>query len=232
MFFSHLIVSSMQTNKQKTPPVILKKDKRKMARSEQKLEAKSGALVAPTRSGEKWPLPICGESCLPDAVYNGLMMCGFNASLKKLRHKSMDTLGNDRSASWKNVMNALKHLEYPFILTEETRNFKGSGGPMLNLLRAPSGVYIVSLSIEVDGYINKHSVMLSTIKESGKCHGKIIDNSKLKPVYLEGKDKKDKGSAKKAWRKVFVQNPQITGWDSLKININSVYSLQPIATHA
>ncbi len=71
--------------------------------------------------------------------------------------------------------------------------------------------------------------MLSTIQdqEPGNFQGKIIDNSKLNPVYLEGKDKKDKGSAKKAWRKVFVQNPQITGWDSLIININSVYSLQP-----
>jgi hypothetical protein len=217
----------MQTNKRKTPPDLLKKDKRKKARSEQKLEAKSGALVAPTRSGEGWSLPICSESCLPDAVYNGLMMCGFKASLQKLRSRSMPTLGNDRSASWIKVINLLKHLEYPFILTEVTKNFKVSGGPMLNLLCAPPGVYIVSLSIEVDGFINKYSVMLSTIKESGNSHGKIIDNSKLHPVYLEGKDKKDKGSAKKAWRKVFVQNPQITGCDSLIININSVYSLQP-----
>jgi hypothetical protein len=139
----------------------------------------------------------------------------------------MDTLGNDRSASWLKVMNALKHLEYPFILTEVTKNFKVDGGPMLNLLRATPGVYIVSLFIEVDGFINNHSVMLSTIKESRKPHGKIIDNSKLHPVYLEGKDKKDKITAKKAWRKVFVQNPKIRGWDSLKININSVYSLQP-----
>jgi hypothetical protein len=61
---------------------------------------------------------------------------------------------------------------------------------MLNLLRAPCGVYIVSLSISVDEFPNRHSVMLSTIKESGKFHGKIIDNSKLHPVYLEGKDKK------------------------------------------
>ena len=66
---------------------------------------------------------------------------------------------------------------------------------MLNLLCAPSGVYIVSLSIEVDRLVNKHSVMLSTIQEPGKLHGKIIDNSRLCPVYLEGKDKKDKCSA-------------------------------------
>jgi hypothetical protein len=64
-----------------------------------------------------------------------------------------------------------------------TSNFKVFGGPMLNLLRAPCGVYIVSLSISVDKFPNKHSVMLSTIKESGKFHGKIIDNSKLHPVY-------------------------------------------------
>ena len=137
----------------------------------------------------------------------------------------MDILGNDRSASWSSVMIALQRLQYPFILTEMTSKFQVIGGPMLNLLCAPCGVYIVSLSIVVDGLRNNHSVMLSTIKESGKSHGKIIDNSKLHPVYLEGKDKKDQHSAKKAWRKVFVQNPHIRGFSSLIINVNSVFKL-------
>ena len=95
---------------------------------------------------------------------------------------------------------------------------------MLNLLRAPSGVYIVSLSIEVDGLVNKHSVMLSTIEEPGKLHGKIIDNSRLRPVYLENMDKKDKDSASRAWRKVFLQNKSLAGC-SLRINVNAVYKL-------
>jgi hypothetical protein len=65
--------------------------------------------------------------------------------------------------------------------------------------------------------------MLSTIEEQGKLHGKIVDNSRLRPVYLEGKDKKDKCSAKKAWRKVFEQ--KLAGWSSLIINIDAVYKL-------
>ena len=189
------------------------------------MDRKSGSLIAPSRSGEGWPLPIDGESCLPDAIYNGLMMLGFKASCRELRSLSMPILGNDRSASWSSMINALNHLEYPFILNEVTANFRVKGGPMLNLLRAPSGVYICSLSIEVDGLLNKHSVMLSTIEEPGKLHGKIIDNSRLCPVYLEGKDKKDKGSAYKAWRKVFEQNTMLAGWSSLRIYVDTVYKL-------
>ena len=185
---------------------------------------KSGALIAPSRSGEGWPLPNDGESCLPDAVYNGLMMLGFKASCREIRSCSMPILGNDRSASWSSMIKALNHLEYPFKLNEVTANFRVKGGPMLNLLRAPSGVYIVSLSIEVDGLVNKHSVMLSTIEEPGKLHGKIIDNSRLRPVYLENMDKKDKDSASRAWRKVFLQNKSLAGC-SLRINVNAVYKL-------
>lgn len=152
-------------------------------------------------------------------------MLGFKASLQRLRSLSMPILGNNRSASWSSVIKALNHLQYPFIMTEVTSSFKVLGGPMLNLLCAPCGVYIVSLSIVVDGFYNNHCVMLSTIQEQGKLHGKIIDNSKLHPVYLEGMDKKNKHSANKAWRKVFLQNPQITGQSSLIINVNSVYKL-------
>jgi hypothetical protein len=200
-------------------------ESRKRARIEKKLDCKSGALIAPSRSGEGWPLPIDGESCLPDAIYNGLMMLGFNASLRKLRRFSMPALGNNRSASWSSMINSLNYLEYPFKLNEVTASFRVKGGPMLNLLRAPSGVYIVSLSIEVDGLLNKHSVMLSTIQEPGKLHGKIIDNSRLCPVYLEGKDKKDKGSAYEAWRKVFEQNTMLAGWSILRIFVDTVYKL-------
>ena len=156
------------------------------------MNCKSGALIAPSRSGEGWPIPIDSDSCLSDAVYNGLMMLGFKASCLELRRSSMPILGNDRSASWLSMINTLNHLKYPFKLNEVTSSFIVSGGPLLNLLRAPSGVYIVSLSIEVDGLVNNHSVMLSTIEEPGKLHGKIIDNSRLRPVYLENMDKKDK----------------------------------------
>ena len=168
---------------------------------------------------------------ISDAVYNGLMMLGYKASCRDLRRLSMPILGNDRSASWLSMINTLNHLKYPFKLNEVTSSFIVSGGPLLNLLRAPSGVYIVSLFIEVDGLVNKHSVMLSTIEEPGKLHGKIVDNSRLRPVYLEGKDKKDKCSAKKAWRKVFEQ--KLAGWSSLIINIDAVYKLNPTAvTHS
>ena len=216
-----IALSFLQSKKRKISA--FNQGSRKRARNENKLNCKSGALIAPSRSGEGWPLPIDGESCLPDAVYNGLMMLGFKASCRELRRLSMPILGNDRSASWLSMINALNHLEYPFKLNEVTSSFIVKGGPMLNLLCAPSGVYIVSLSIEVDRLVNKHSVMLSTIQEPGKLHGKIIDNSRLCPVYLEGKDKKDKCSAYKAWRKVFEQ--KLAGWSSLRIYVDAVYKL-------
>ena len=76
---------------------------------------------------------------------------------------------------------------------------------MLNLLKAPRGVYLVSLLVIVEDSIrNKHCVMLSTHAPFGK----LIDNSgKMVPVYLEKKDTNGKEAAKKAWKKFVNQNP-------------------------
>ena len=79
---------------------------------------------------------------------------------------------------------------------------------MLNLLTAPSGVYLVALCVTVYGKQNKHCVMLSTVAEEHAPFGKLIDNhSAMKPVYLEEKDHEDQKSAKMAW-KTFVGQRQ------------------------
>ena len=82
---------------------------------------------------------------------------------------------------------------------------------MLNLLKAPRGVYLVSLLVIVEDSIrNKHCVMLSTMKEKHAPFGKLIDNSgKMVPTYLEKKDTRGKEKAKKAWKLFIGQNPAV-----------------------
>ena len=65
----------------------------------------------------------------------------------------------------------------------------GAGGNLLNLLKAPAGVYLVSLEVFVDGKASKHGVMLSRLAEVRAPHGKLIDNhGKMEPCYLEARD--------------------------------------------
>ena len=107
-------------------------------------------------------------------------------------------------ASWASIKTAFSSLNYPFSIEEVTSSFKGEGGPLLNLLRAKRGVYLVSLLVIVDGVRNKHCIMLSTIKEKHAPFGKLIDNhGKMVPTYLEKKDTRGKERAREAW-KLFI----------------------------
>ena len=103
-------------------------------------------------------------------------------------------------ASWASIAAALATSATRSRL-EATSRFKGEGGPLLNLLKAPRGVYLVSLLVIVEGSVrNKRCVMLSTMKEK-HAFGKLIDNSgKMAMVYLEKKDTNGKEAAKKLGR--------------------------------
>ena len=99
------------------------------------------------------------------------------------------------------------------------------GGPLLNLLRAPPGVFLVSLLVIMDGVRNKHCVMLSTLKEKHAPFGKLIDNhGKMVPTYVEKKDLRGKETAKAAWKLFIVQNPAVHG-HSFSVEPVDVYAL-------
>ena len=202
----------------------------KQKREECKLHSSKGAIVALTRTEEGYRLPSGKQlSCLPDAGYNAMKTLAFEeASLQMLRKLSIPELGNVREASWASFSKALITLKYPFKLVEVTSQFRVKGGLMLNLLTAPSGVYLVGLCVIVDGKQNKHCVMLSTIAEKHAPFGKLIDNhSAMKPVYLEEKDRHNKTSAKTAWKKFVGQNPAVHN-ASFTVDPADVYALVSI----
>ena len=143
-----------------------------------------------------------------------MMTLGFKedeVSLPKLRSQSIPKLGNVLQASWESLSEAFVNLKYPVKIIEATSRFKDEGGPLLNLLKADPGVFLVSMCVTIDacdGKQNKHCVMLSTIPKRGRPFGKLIDNhGKMVPAYLEKKDTRSKEAAKKAWRKFIGQNP-------------------------
>ena len=122
---------------------------------------------------------------------------------------------------------AFVDLGYPVEIIEATPRFQNNeGGPLLNLLKADPGVFLVSLCVTIDGKQNKHCVMLSTIPKRGRHFGKLIDNhGKMVPAYLEKKDTRSKKAAKKAWRKFIGQNPATHGGD-LTFTPADVYELK------
>jgi len=151
---------------------------------------------------------------LPDAAYIGLAVLGYSdASLPRLRTLSVPRLGLDPMASWRSVSDAFSTLKYPFELQVATASVRREGGAMLNLFKMESRVYLVALEVTVDGFSNRHCVMLSTFEEEkdGKKYiGKLIDNHRgVKPVYIEEKDRRGKYAAKAAWRAFIGQNPAL-----------------------
>ena len=137
----------------------------------------------------------------------------------------MPELGNDRDASWKSTAETLLTLGYPFKIVEVTSQFNGSGGTMLNLLKAEPGTFLVNVCVTVEGKKNAHCVMLSTIPEGNAPFGKLIYNHRaMKPVKLEEKDRRNKDMAKKAWRLFVGQNPS-TSDREFTITPSEVYEL-------
>ena len=74
---------------------------------------------------------------------------------------------------------------------ESTSRFDGKGGQLnllLNLLRAPAGVYLVSLQVIFDGKESKHDAVLSKLAVEHAPHGKLINNhGKMRPCYVEAR---------------------------------------------
>lgn len=217
--------------------------KRSLLRERRELEAqqvkwarKEGAILAPSRTGEGYQLPTGQQlSCKPDAAFNGIRVLApeFKASLNRLRKIAIPELGSpeERQASWGSLATALQALGYPFELVEATARFKSAGGPMLNLLKAPPAVFLVSLCVTAGGKQNKHCVMLSTVpqKHAAPPHapfGKMIDNhGKMLPVYIQKKDLLGKKAARDAFLLFIGQNPAVHGTE-FTVTPAAIYELK------
>ena len=209
-----------------------RKAEAQLVRTEEKLARKRGAIIAPSRTGEGFALATGrAESCLVDAVVDGMRILDANTdvSLATMRRLAIPELGNVRQASWKTAKMAMKAMWLPFELHETTSLFRGSGAPMLNLLKAEPGVYIVGLDVGVRtaGVEKKyrHCICLTTIPTEHAPLGRLVDNSaRTKPVYIESADLVHKMPAKKVWRKLLQQS---IGHDAFSINPTDVYQLAP-----
>jgi len=199
--------------------------------TEEKLARKRGAIIAPRRTGEGFALATGRqESCLVDAVVDGMKIIDANAdvSLATMRRLAIPELGNERQASWQTAMTAMLTLQLPFELREASARFCTNGAPMLNLLKAEAGVYIVGLEVGVrTAGVEKryrHCVCLTTIATEHAPLGRLMDNSaRSKPVYIEQTDLVHKVPAKKVWRKLLRQS---VGHDDFWVNTTDVYQLR------
>ena len=129
-----------------------KKRKRRDEVAELKRLRTAGAIVAPSRTNEGYPLATGDRrTCLVDAVVNGARKLGVSVSLSRLRSLAIPELGNEPQASWASVQHGLATLGAPLALVEASRRFYAGGPPMLALLGAPPGVYVVRIEAVIDG---------------------------------------------------------------------------------
>ena len=204
--------------------------KRKAVTEAVKLGRPSGAIIAPSRTAEGYTLAAGSlRSCLPDAAYNGIHALdpSFEPSLARLRTLSIPQIGNVLEACWASLNAALGALGYPFEAVEATARFEtAEGGPMLNLLKAPPAVFLVALRVKVGGKVNKHAAMVSTLHQKHAPFGKLVDNhGRMRPVYVEKRDRVGKKAAKAAFRKFVGQNPAIPLDAEYTVETAEVYEL-------
>ena len=187
----------------------------------------AGAIVAPSRTGEGRGLP-CGNqrTCLVDAAFNAALTLDPTStiSLAKLRTAAIPKLGNMLEANWVSVDGALAAQNAPFRLKESTATFQRTkGGPMLNILNAPAGVYVATTLVTVRGKPNRHAICVSTLPEAHCPLGKMIDNaSTMKPVYIEAADKQHKPGARHAFKQLFAQR---VGHDDFCVDLKEIFQL-------
>ena len=179
------------------------KEEMALEKQNEKWARRRGAIVAPSRTAEGFRLTAGNQqSCMTDAIENAMKMHGCpegRISTARMRALAIPKLGNVLQASWASCEDALQKLGLPYTLTEVTARFQG-GPPMLNLLRATSGTFVVGLLVEVEGKKNAHCVAFSATA------GKLVDNgSKTKPVYIEDKDKQGKKAARNVFRMLVEQ---------------------------
>ena len=197
-----------------------KRKRRKLKAEMRKLGNGRGAIFAPSRTAEGFKLTAGNQlSCMTDALENAMKMDGFpenDISTAKIRKLAIPELGNERMASFLSCKDALQSLNLPYDLLECTSKFK-VGPPMLNLLLAKSGVYVLGLRVVIDGVTNKHCIAYSAKK------GKLVDNgSRTRPLYIEEKDRRSKKTAKDAFRKLVEQK---CGSDHFALDLTQVYEV-------
>ena len=196
--------------------------KRKAEGEIEKLSRQRGAITAPTRTNEGFKLTAGAmQSCMPDAIENAMKMDGYlDFSTARLRTLAIPKLGNILQASWASCMAALSKLSLPYNLVDATARFQ-SGPPMLNLLRATSGVFVVALLVEIQGKKNDHCVAYSAAR------GVLIDNgSKTKPLYIEDEDRRGKKAARNAFRQLVAQKVQ--AGTHFSVDVTEIFELSRI----
>jgi len=199
----------------------------KTIRELRKLDKRGGAIIAPSRTAEGYRLPTgAGQTCLVDAVYNGIRVLGGTPSLDKMRSRAMPKLGEVLQASWKSIMTALVLLRTPYLMVEVTSQFAHvDGGPVLAMLRSTSRVFVARLCVTIEGAKSFHAIMLSTVPEEHAPYGKMVDNhGAMRPVYLEKGDARKPHSAKMALRTLVGQNPAVHGRD-FAVQTGDVYEI-------
>ena len=196
--------------------------KRKLELDMKKQSRQRGAIVAPSRTAEGFKLTAGRQqSCMTDAIENGMKLDGYDESkipTARLRSIAIPKLGNAPQATWASCVAALRTLGLPYALVEVTARFQ-CGPPMLHLLRATSGVFVVGLLVEIKGKKNAHCVAFSARL------GKLVDNgSKTRPVYVEEKDRRGKKAARDAFRLLVGQ--KVPEGMQYSVDVTDVYELK------
>ena len=159
-----------------------------------------------------------------DAVHHGIMTKDpqSDVSLTQMRKASMPTLGNCLDACLGSISKAL--LEFTsYDLREETQQFRKQGGPMLNLLKGPPGVYVVATIVTMGTTNHRHVILVSKISEKNCPLGKLVNNyNSSKPLYIEEKDVLNKKTAKNVFKELFAQQ---LGHPDFAVQIAEIYEL-------
>jgi hypothetical protein len=194
---------------------------RRQARELKKLKRGRGAKLAQSRTDEDFTLTSgTRQTCMPDAVANCIKMVDSKAkiSVSRMCTLAVPQLGNTPQATWESMKTALAYLSLPFILKEATSRFQNQHGiaPMVSLLRAASGVFVVALVVEIKGIKCDHCIAFSA------TDGKLIDNgAKTLPVYIQDLDCQGRNTAQRAFRKLLEQKTDLP----FSFDITDIYEL-------
>ena len=136
-------------------------------------------------------LPV-GNQISPASLTRSTTACARSGSTAPLSHGSASAPCPSWATSrWHRKTRSFGHSPTSATPTCSTSRFDGKGGQLnllLNLLRAPAGVYLVSLQVIFDGKESKHDAVLSKLAVEHAPHGKLINNhGKMRPCYVEAR---------------------------------------------
>ncbi|KAL1495346.1 hypothetical protein AB1Y20_016719 [Prymnesium parvum] len=206
------------------PEAMIKKYHKHLRRKKQSTERKhkrarkNQATLALSRGEEGYRLPVGKyETCLPDAIYLGLMVLGEKADLAKLRRRATVKGEYATYATWDSGARALRAVAPNRKLVDVSSEFFQAGGPMLLMLKTVSRVFIARFNVTVRGVLYPHAVCVSTFREEARPFGKLMDNMRATvPVVLESGDSQGKAAAKRAFYQLF-QGSAVTAINPLDI---------------